>query len=285
MNNIMQGVQGGDPLFNMTSCPDFNDFIYQLKAFYSMEISEDEFRSAVGRLDDFRRKVRSVMEEQLRSNVLTPLKKKAVERIKTRLESFKSAIGEIYLYFKDSNREHIESGVERCRRYIDDMSDASAEMIEEEKAEASKYSKAPAQNEIMRIANDVKAGRLSSKILGEKISSLKKGLKAFYASMGDFPEEEQGGHYLKMHIDEFKAVIKDYVKGLDEAESYVSSKDLKALDRGIQRSAAAAEILFRHQENMINEKRTKACLKCGTENDMQAKYCSKCNALMPEMFA
>lgn len=279
----MNSMKSADPLFNMTSCPDLNTFIDRVKSFYSMEISEDEFRMAVDDLDDFRRRIRAVMEDQLRSNVLSPLKKRSVEVIKARLESLRSAVSEIRRYFDDSNREHIDSGLGRCRRYIEEMSAAASAMIEEEKSENAKYSRAPLQNELMRIAYDVMAGRLPKGILSEKLTALKRSLKDFYSSIGDFPEEEQGGHYLMMHRDEIKTVLKSYFKALDECEAYFSSGSKSALESSLKKAAASAELLVDHQEKMMNEKRVKICVKCGGENEMSAKFCVKCNAVLPEV--
>lgn len=277
-NNVM-----GDPIFNMTSFPVLNDFIDQVKALYSMEITISEFSDAVDNLDNFRRKAKSVLADQLRSNVVTPEKKKEISHIEKRLESFQSAIGEIRTFFKDSDKKHIESGLERCKRYFEEIWSSIESLKKQENAEIGKYSKAPAQNEIMRIAEDVVAGRLSKSILKEKISNLKKNLKNYYYLCGDIAEGDPGAYYLELHKDEIKKAVKDYVKSLDETEKYFVSGDSSVLKAALKKASLAAEVLLEHQEKITDAKITKSCVKCGAENDYSAKYCSSCNAVMPEI--
>lgn len=279
MNNNISG----DPLFNMTSCPDVNEFIEQVRAFYAMEITDDEFKESWEKLDNFRRQVRNVLAQQLKCNVLSPIKKKETDNIQKRLESAKSALEEIYLYFKDGKREHIESGLERCKRYFEEMFASAAAIRKEEEGELQKYSKAPLQNELMRIGYDVLDGKLPAKVFGEKLSALKTSLKNYYASCEEVDENDSQSFYFSAHRDEIKSAVKSYVKALEEAEQFLKTNDRSVLKKGLEKSAKAAEILVMHQENMTNAKRTKSCFKCGAENDFSAKYCASCNAVIPEM--
>lgn len=281
MNKLQNQFQNSDPLFNMTSSQELNNFIEKIKQLYSMEITEEEFKEAVEDLDNFRRRARSVIESQCKSNVLSSEEKKSIDHILMRLSSVKSALEEVRLYFKDGKKEHIESGLERCKRYFEEMTQQSDKIQKGREAEKSKYSKAPLQNELMRIWYDVAKGKLSSKIFAEKLNEIKKGLKEYYSSADDFSESDIGARYYILNRDEIRQVVKDYVKSLEDIEKYIS--DGKTAEKYLLRSKEFAEKLLYHQEKMLNEVPTKRCPKCSAENEISAKYCSACNAMLPDL--
>ncbi|MBR0519176.1 hypothetical protein IJJ97_05235, partial [bacterium] len=251
MNKLQNQFQNSDPLFNMTSSQELNNFIEKIKQLYSMEITDEEFKEAVEDLDNFRRRARSVIEAQCKSNVLSSEEKKSIDHILMRLSSVKSALEEVRLYFKDGKKEHIESGLERCKRYFEEMTQQSDKIQKGREAEKSKYSKAPLQNELMRIWYDVAKGKLSSKIFAEKLHDIKKGLKEYYNSADDFAESDIGARYYVLNRDEIRQVVKDYVKSLEDIEKYMAEG--KSAEKYLLRSKEFAEKLLYHQEKMLNE--------------------------------
>ncbi len=281
MNKLQNQFQNSDPLFNMTSSQELNNFIEKIKQLYSMEITEEEFKEAIEDLDNFRRRARGVIESQCKSNVLSSEEKKSIDHILMRLLSLKSALEEVRLYFKDGKKEHIESGLERCKRYFEEMTQHADKIQKGREAEKSKYSKAPLQNELMRIWYDVAKGKLSSKIFAEKLHDIKKGLKEYYNSADDFAESDIGARYYVLNRDEIRQVVKDYVKSLEEIEKYMA--DVKSAEKYLLKSKEFAEKLFYHQEKMLNEVPIKRCPKCSKENEISAKYCSACNAMLPDL--
>ena len=281
MNKLQNQFPNSDPLFNMTSSQELNNFIEKIKQLYSMEITDEEFKEAVEDLDNFRRRARSVIDSQCKSNVLSSEEKKSIDHILMRLSSVKSALEEVRLYFKDGKKEHIESGLERCKRYFEEMTQHSDKIQKGREAEKSKYSKAPLQNELMRIWYDVSKGKLSSKIFVEKLHDIKKGLKEYYNSADEYSEADVGARYYVLNRDEIRQVVKDYVKSLEDIEKYMAEG--KSAEKYLLKSKEFAEKLLYHQEKMLNEVPTKRCPKCSAENEISAKYCSACNAMLPDL--
>lgn len=269
-----------DPLFELTSSPYLNKFIIRTKELYSGDITDLQYKESVKALNQYRRDFRSFMRNKLKETPITPLISQETKKIEAALEKLRTALEQIYRYFSDKNRTNIEEGLFKCKDIFEEIQ-GSINRISAEDASAKKYSESPVQNELMRLGYALLEKRVAPQPFNEKSKLLLHAMKKYYTEFSLLQPTGAEREWFAEHADEMKSVVRDYIKALEEARSYLTNSNPEAMKRGLINSGRAADKLLEFQNTLAELQRYKRCMKCGTLNEAAYKYCKQCNAVMP----
>ena len=269
-----------DPLFELTRSPQLNALINRTKDFYSGEITDAEYKESIKALYSFRKQLREVLREQIKFTPMTPSLRRQTDSIEIYLEDIRKSLEEIYSYFNDRNRDHIESGLFKCRASFDKLALAIDE-IQKEEASGKEYSKAPLQNELMRIGYAMLEGSVSRDAFKIKLDSMKNSLRMYYGYFGNIVPSGGEREYFEEHREEMRLTVREYIKALEEASLYYRDFNPEHVKSGLSRSHDAAEKLLEFQQKLLELKSVKRCFKCGAENEASSRYCISCSAALP----
>ncbi len=271
-----------DPLFELTRSPQLNALITRTKEYYAGEITDAEFKESIKALNSFRRELRSFLREQIKFAVMTPSKRAQTDAIEVCLEDVRKSLEEMYSYFNDGDRGHVESGLEKCKSAFERLN-AAVESIQREESSEKEYSKAPLQNELMRIGYAMIDGKVSPDAFRIKLDSLKNSLRMYYGYFGGITPKNSEKEYFEAHREEIRLTVREYIKALEEVGLYFRDSNVDHVKSGLSRSHAAAERLLKFQQEISEARTIKHCFKCGAENPAAAKFCVKCSAALPVM--
>ncbi len=270
-----------DPLFELTRSPQLNVLISRTKEFYSNEITDAEFKESIKTLNSFRRELRGFLREQIKFNPVTENIKRQTERIEVYLEDIRKSLEEMYAYFGDQKKEHIEIGLERCKEAFAKLH-ASIDSIQKEESESfAAYSKAPLQNELMRIGYALIDGKVAPEAFKQKLDALKNSLRMYYGYFEKISPKLGEKEYFLAHKEEIRSTIKEYIKSLEEAGMFFKDLNVEHIKRGLTKANESAEKLLKFHRDFTECKSLKNCFRCGAENDAGAKFCVKCSAALP----
>ena len=271
-----------DPLFELTKFDKLNILIEKSKLVYTNEITDSEFKVYVKAIDSLRREIRTILREQVKYIYLTPILKEQTDKIEIYLERIKKSLEEIYLYFKDHNKAHIEKGLILCRETFVKMGGA-LELIQKEEASQEQYSISPVHDEIMKIAVAYTKGGVAAEAFGKKLKDL---ISVTKKNFGMFDKTTPGSSestYFYEHKDEIKLAMDNYVKKLNETQDCFLKKQMEQILPCLKEANISAEQLVRHSLQLTSMQPAISCTKCGKENALGNKKCSYCSAILPSM--
>lgn len=270
-----------DPLFELTRSPQLNVLINRTKEFYENTITDAEFKESIKTLNSFRREFRSFLREQIKFNAMTSTMKQQTEIIEQSLEKIREGLEEMYSYFNDRKQEHIDSGLTKCKSAFEKLHDSIESIQKEEKDTQKTYSKAPLQNELMRIGYALIDGKVSPDAFKIKLDSLKNSLRMYYGYFDKIVPQSSETEFFKENGSIIKSCVRDYIKALEEVGIFFKDLNTEHIKVGLQKSNEAAEKLMDFQNRLNELKSVKNCFRCGTKNLASAKICSSCGATLP----
>ncbi len=268
-----------DPLFELTQSPQLNELINKTRALYSGEIDDLQYKDSVKAMNQFRRDFRTFLREQMKFTPKNKLIESEVNKIELSLENIRKSLEEIYIYFSDKNKSHIETGLTDCKGFFAVIWDSINSIQGEEKSDE-QYSRAPLQNELMRIGFALAKGQVSKEAFRTKLNSMLQSLKRYHDS---FDSQNPMGHekeYFDQNRSGIKSTVRDYIKALEETENFFMDLNPQHIYDGLKQANKAAEKLLDHQNKMTDGASVKHCVKCGAENSGLTKVCSECGAMI-----
>ena len=268
-----------DPLFELTKSPQLNELINKTRALYSGEITDSDFKLSVKSLNNFRRNLRTFLRDQAIYTPKTPIVDEEIQNIESLLEKIRESLEEMYLYFSDSDKGHVEKGLTRCKDLFNRVW-ISIENIQKAEANEEQYSKAPIQNELMKIGFALTQGKISQKAFNDKLTSLISSLKKYYAGFDLLTPQGGEREFFTTNKSIIKSAIKDYIVALEESARFFMNQDKKHINEGLRKANLFAEQLYDFQEQLTDLASKKICVKCSFENDGLSKVCSNCSAVL-----
>lgn len=211
--------------------------------------------------------------------------KQEQELILSNFERIKEGIYRFKQYFDDNNAANIEDGMTKCMGGFRELF-ASFDRLKEEELKRKVYSDSPYINEIFRVADLVKQGKLPKERLKERIDAylfIHKNFMVNYQYMKPTIDERP---IYDEHKEELKSALEQVMEGLQLAQTYFMTGITESLDAGLEKTRNAADFLLDFEE-MLREVReapkVKLCFQCGAENPRSARYCEKCNYNFPPL--
>lgn len=268
-----------DPLFELTKSPQLNELINKTKDLYSGIITDSDFKVSVKSLNTFRRNLRSFLRDQAFYVPKTPVIEAELNKIESLLEKVRESLEEMYKYFSDSDKIHIEVGLTKCRELFNELW-ISIENIQKAESSEEKYSKAPIQDELMKIGFALAQGKISQKAFKDKLSSLIGSLKKYYAGFDSLTPQGGERDLFLANKDVIKSAVKEYIRALEESAGYFANQDKKYINEGLKKANIFAEQLFDFKERLTDLSSKVICVKCSFENDGLSKVCSNCSAVL-----
>lgn len=274
-----------NPQMELTRSPHLNETIKTAEGVLDGTVPPADLKKSLKKLNDLRRQMVWVFRHQLRFQEKTSVLTRELPRIEENFRNLKAGIEKIYQYFSEPKEEHIRTGLKSARESFEALF-ASFDALKDEEKTWKVYSRSPYLNELMRVGFGVIKGTIAPEAFKERLEEMITFQNRFisqFENMSPLPAEVKVFNEKKESI---KKALARYRQGLEEAKLYFKDKELRHIKKGLEEAAEATEKLFSYQEALLKaaeSSRERPCFRCGAQNPVAAKFCIKCNAILPPL--
>lgn len=279
---------GMDDVFSFTRSSGLNSLIEEAKNIYNDEFDPDFF------IDDYRDKLQKFRElsEKLREfhgNLQkiqedAPVIVEQGEIIRKNFDVLLEGLRKMEEYLEYREKETILEGL-RIVKQANNAIFAAVDFISQEDASREKLSKSPYVHDLIRVARGVISKGFPREALKEKLEALLSYSEGVYRDFHIYKTARFETAAIQDRITEMETALDKYREGLQEMEHYFSDENEAHIEKGIALVKEGSDVLVDSYELIQRElaaSGSKYCVKCGEENPLTSKFCSKCSALLPE---
>lgn len=274
------------PPTELTRSPQINQLLRAVDALRQGTLDGETLNAVLQETQNFLTSLSHMVDEQLKMSAPSPALETHVPRVR-------EAIGSAQTSFQALADAALGSDAGRLDETVVDMRIATARMFEtfdalqSDEAKEPPLSKSPALNHLMKVGFAVADGHVDAAVFKPLLESLLAHSQQISASLkvAASPGEEA---LLATRRDELESASRNFIIGLQEAERYFEDGDPTHIRNGLQMANQASEKLLELQDAFAAAEaagRSRQCVRCGAENDVQSRQCQKCNAMLPTVLS
>ncbi len=281
------GMESTNEVFTMTRSSGLNDLISEARKLYEDDFDPDFY------IDDYRAKLDSFKElmdklRELHANMVkiqedVPLIKEQNKEIDAGFERLFEGLKTMENYLEYGEKEGIVRGLTGVKAANEGILKA-LDAINEESAKLTRYSPSPLVHELIRVARGVLDKGFPRDALKEKLEGMQAHCDYVARDFHIIKSSRCETAAIEARMPQVEEAFNKLREGLRIMEEYFSDDEAGHIEKAIPMLVENSTILADFTsfvELELQESTTKLCVKCGTENDKAAKFCSSCSAILP----
>jgi len=294
----------------LTRSPYVNELIKISKDVIAGHLDKEELREPINKLYDTYDTLLAAFKALMPTQPKTEVSERRAKILLASFESFRCALDEITLYFRDEDPEHIIRGIKELKEETETIMRLSDEFQKEEE-QVPRYSYSPLINELIRIGKGVADGDFKPEFLKTRFEMVKDVYEETYANVKEISQAEpdskelaeqtpvimKGLELFKEGLDDIQnyfdyiEIIKEEVEEAEEEEKKEKIKEkekesVEILKKGLEKIEKASMQIYEVQmalKSDLDKKQKRLCFRCGYEVPMHFKFCPECRARLPEL--
>lgn len=287
MNNGSSYNGQGENIFSLTRSPYLNDLIKDAELiYYEQTCPEIYFEPLKEKLAIMQEVARSLEEVYAKTKVTqeqTPVIMAQDEIIEQNLEILKQSVTLCESIFSTKDKNKMLEALASMKNATANLFYAFDNLKEEEQKYDS-YSISPYFNELIRITNGVIEGRFPAEALTERLTFMQSFWEQTYKEFNIYKTQKTDSQIIADRIPILDEAYRDCGDGLAEMALFFQDGNLEHLCRGIATVKQSSDILVESYsiiDQALHADEVKTCLRCGGANELSARVCSHCQAVIP----
>ncbi|MDQ7824766.1 MAG: zinc ribbon domain-containing protein [Candidatus Eremiobacteraeota bacterium] len=277
-----------ESVFTFTRSAYLNEFITEAKNIYEDDFDPDfyidEYREKLDRLKELTEKLKEFFYTLRKTEDDVPAIKEQSTLIEEQFSRITDGFRMLEEYLDYREKEKILEGLVMVKNSYEAVFSA-VDRIKEEEEKLEKYSKSPYVHELIRVARGVIDKGFPKEALKEKLQWMIGYCEGIEKDFRIYRNARCETDAIKGRIPEIEGALGKYREGLHLMEQFLDDDDQSRLEKGMALVREGSDTLISCHEFIQNELKgssLKFCVKCGAENEVAAKFCKSCSAILPE---
>ncbi len=277
----------GENIFSLTRSPYLNDVIKEAESiYYEQACPEAYFELLKEKLATMQEVVKS-MEEVYEKTKATQERTEGIiaqdEIIEQNLLLFNQAMMQCERIFSTKDKNIMLEALASMKNATANLFYAF-DNLKEEELRYDSFSQSPYFSELIRITNGVIEGRFSGDALTERLTFMQIFWERTFKEFTIYKTQKVNNQIIADRIPILEEAYRNCGAGLAEMAVFYEDGNLEHLSSGIATVKYASDILvesFSIIDQALHKDEVKTCFRCGGANELNARICSNCQAVIP----
>jgi|GEM_PF-953691 len=277
----------GENIFSLTRSPYLNDVIKDVETIYyeqaCPEIYFEPLKEKLAIMQEVARSLEEVYAKTRQTQEMTPTIIAQDEIIEQNLAVLKQAVSQCESIFSTKDKNTMLEALSSMKNATISLFYAF-DCLKEEEQRYDTFSQSPYFNELIRITNGVIEGRFPPESLGERLAFMRAFWERTYKEFTIYKTQRIDSPVIAETIPVLEEAYCNCGAGLAEMALFYEDGDLQHLSTGIATVKYGSDILvdsYAIIDRALHADEVKSCLRCGGANDLGARVCSHCQAVIP----
>jgi hypothetical protein len=255
------------------------------KRYVRNNMSREQTLTVLAAVEAVMGSLREQFEQELPFQEQTPLLAEQSARVRHSYAELGRAKQALQSAIDRADSDGIEDEMAALRSSIKSILDAM-DKLREEAAARDHYSDAPHVNELCRVAQAALDERLPETRFRERLTAFKKHHDAFLEQLAaTLPDVREESTFERLQP-QLEAAFEEQSAALDELEQYFVDHEAVHILDGVEKLCLASEQILAVQKELraaCTDIGDVHCMRCGAVNTRTVKYCTRCNAILPQV--
>lgn len=277
----------GENIFSLTRSPYLNDLIKDAEVIYyeqtCPEIYFEPLKEKLAIMQEVARNLEEVYAKTKATQERTPVIIAQDEIIEQNLALLKQAMMQCESIFSTKDKNTMLEALASMKNATVNLFYAFDNLKEEEQKYDS-FSLSPYFNELIRITNGVIEGRFPAEALTERLTYMTGFWEKTHKEFTIYKTQKTDNQIIADRIPILEEAYRNCGDGLAEMALFYQDGNLEHLSSGIAAVKYSSDILVESYsiiDQVLHADEVKTCLRCGGANELSARICSHCQAVIP----